>query len=521
MGKAHGSSWTKRHLALALVSALAIASVAAVPPRALAATATLAPTDDSYVYEGSNAAKNYGSSTIMAVKTSAGSDRYAFLKFDLSSLSSVSSAKLRVYGSASAATTLNAYSTGDSWSESTLTWNNMPAIGSVINGVPINTTKTYYEIDVTSYVQAELAGDQNASFVLEETVGKYSTFNSKEASSNAPQLVVDGSSGGSGDTQAPTAPANLTASAVSSSQINVSWTAATDNVGVSGYNIYRGGSKIASTSSTSYSDTGLTASTTYSYTVKAYDAAGNVSGASNTASATTASSGGSGGLDPSVAPGGNFDLSIWRLQLPTGSSGSPTTIKASELEGPDGYQDIYFYTDTSDGAMTMMDPTTGVTTSGSKHPRTELREDTSGWSTAGTNILAAQAQVTEVPDHVCIGQIFQAPPYPSKPLLELMYYSNGTIKVMIEATNQGGDGVFHTLESVTPGSKFTYALSLTGTTITITINGTDHQFTLPSSFVGESFYFKAGDYDQTATSGTPGTEPGTVVKFYALDVTHS
>jgi hypothetical protein len=92
---------------------------------------------------------------------------------------------------------------------------------------------------------------------------------------------------------------------------------------------------------------------------------------------------------------------------------------------------------------------------------------------------------------------------------------------MIEATNQGGDGVFYTLGSITPGSKFTYALSLTGTTITITINGTDHQFTLPSSFVGETFYFKAGNYDQTATSGTPGTVPGTFVKFYALDVTHS
>jgi hypothetical protein len=226
------------------------------------------------------------------------------------------------------------------------------------------------------------------------------------------------------------------------------------------------------------------------------------------------------GLDPNVAPGGNFDLSIWKLQLPIGTSGSPTTISASQLQGPNGFQDTYFYTDKTNGSMAMMDPTTGVTTSGSLHPRTELREDTTGWSTSGTNILSTTAQVTVVPDHVCIGQIFQAPSSPSKPLLELMYYNGGTIKVMIEATNQGGDGVFYSLGSVSSGSKFTYSLSLSGTTITITINGTAHNFTLPSTFVGENFYFKAGDYDQTAVSGTPGTTPGTLVKFYSLNVTH-
>jgi hypothetical protein len=97
------------------------------------------------------------------------------------------------------------------------------------------------------------------------------------------------------DTQAPTAPASLTATAVSSSQINLSWGASTDNVGVSGYNIYRNGAQVGTSTATSYSDTGLTASTAYSYTVKARDAAGNLSAASNTASATTQASGGSTG----------------------------------------------------------------------------------------------------------------------------------------------------------------------------------------------------------------------------------
>jgi hypothetical protein len=82
----------------------------------------------------------------------------------------------------------------------------------------------------------------------------------------------------------------LTATAASSSSITLTWTAATDNVGVTGYKVYRGGSSIASPTGTSYTDSGLTASTAYSYYVTAHDASGNQSAHSNTASATTPSS---------------------------------------------------------------------------------------------------------------------------------------------------------------------------------------------------------------------------------------
>lgn len=111
-----------------------------------------------------------------------------------------------------------------------------------------------------------------------------------------------GSSGGSGgggtsDTQAPSVPSGLNAAAASSSQINLSWSASTDNVGVAGYKLYRAGSLIAQTSSTSYSNTGLSASTQYCYNVAAYDSAGNTSSQSSQACATTsaASGGGTGG----------------------------------------------------------------------------------------------------------------------------------------------------------------------------------------------------------------------------------
>ena len=91
----------------------------------------------------------------------------------------------------------------------------------------------------------------------------------------------------SGETEPPTVPTNLSATAVSSSQINLAWTASTDNVGVTGYRIFRGGPQTGTSATTTFADTGLAANTQYSYTVLAYDAAGNVSGQSASASATT------------------------------------------------------------------------------------------------------------------------------------------------------------------------------------------------------------------------------------------
>ncbi|SEE20144.1 Fibronectin type III domain-containing protein [Streptomyces misionensis] len=102
-----------------------------------------------------------------------------------------------------------------------------------------------------------------------------------------------GSSGGS-DTTAPSAPTGLAVSGTTSSSVSLKWTASTDNVGVTGYDVYRGSTKVGSTTSTSYTDSGLSASTSYSYTVKAKDAAGNVSAASSAVTATTAASGGGG-----------------------------------------------------------------------------------------------------------------------------------------------------------------------------------------------------------------------------------
>src|SRR2546428_1760452 len=103
--------------------------------------------------------------------------------------------------------------------------------------------------------------------------------------------------GGTADTQPPTAPSGLSATGASLTQINLAWTASTDNVGMKNYLVERclglgcatNFTQVASPTATTYSDTGLSASTTYGYRVRAIDAANNLSGYSSIASGTTLS----------------------------------------------------------------------------------------------------------------------------------------------------------------------------------------------------------------------------------------
>jgi hypothetical protein len=112
-------------------------------------------------------------------------------------------------------------------------------------------------------------------------------------------LTLDNWEGGDlvPDTQAPSAPGDLVATALSVSWVNLSWTASTDNDGVVGYKVERQdpGStsfvQVGTSTGTSYNDTGLAAGSSYSYRVRAMDAAGNLSEYSGVASATTQTGG--------------------------------------------------------------------------------------------------------------------------------------------------------------------------------------------------------------------------------------
>jgi chitodextrinase len=97
------------------------------------------------------------------------------------------------------------------------------------------------------------------------------------AGNRSEQTAVMVSTTGCSDTQAPTAPSNVAASGVGQTSLTLGWSAASDNVGVTGYDVARNGTQTATVTGLSSSQTGLTCGTSYTFTVRARDAAGNSS----------------------------------------------------------------------------------------------------------------------------------------------------------------------------------------------------------------------------------------------------
>jgi chitodextrinase len=89
------------------------------------------------------------------------------------------------------------------------------------------------------------------------------------------------------DTTPPTVPTNVSATAITPSQVSVTWSASTDNIGVAGYKIFRNGPQVGTSATTTFTDTGLAANTSYTYAVSAYDTAGNNSAESASTTVTT------------------------------------------------------------------------------------------------------------------------------------------------------------------------------------------------------------------------------------------
>jgi Alginate lyase len=230
-----------------------------------------------------------------------------------------------------------------------------------------------------------------------------------------------------------------------------------------------------------------------------------------------------GGPD-SGAPVG-IDFSIWSLQLPTGSGTSPTTISPSALAA--GYTDAYFYV-AADGGHAFMDPQTGITTSGSKHCRTEMRENNSGggqaaWASTGVNTMTVTGKVVQVGGgaggHVTIGQLFNGTD--SIPLCELEYStSRGGFELLYEEAKGAGT----TIDLKTPialGSEYTFTLALSAGVLTVDVDGQVVYTHTPSAAIAaKRFYFKFGDYDQTATAGAISDVPYTIVEASGARVVH-
>jgi parallel beta-helix repeat protein len=195
------------------------------------------------------------------------------------------------------------------------------------SGAVLNTLATYSNLNKhTGYVQK--------SFDLSPYKGQTIriSFKGTEDYSLKTSFVLDdfllGTNGApSQDTQPPSVPSGLTATANSSSQINLSWSASTDNVGVMGYSIFRNGNQVGTVTTTAYSDAGLTASTNYKYNVAAVDTAGNVSGNSIAVTATTS------GIPPvtlSCAPAPTSSLVVNVKN--TGATGNGSTDDTAAIQ---------------------------------------------------------------------------------------------------------------------------------------------------------------------------------------------
>lgn len=160
---------------------------------------TLSPAADAYIRNGSYASTNYGNDTALAVKgsSSSGYTRKSYLKFSLGSVSSVTSAKLRIYGRNTDNTSNIAIwlygADNDNWTESGITWNNAPLpLAAPLSSASLNNVGKYYEIDVSDFVKTQFAGDKTVSFLIKDTINQNSSlaFNSKESNTNKPQLVI-------------------------------------------------------------------------------------------------------------------------------------------------------------------------------------------------------------------------------------------------------------------------------------------------------------------------------------------
>jgi uncharacterized delta-60 repeat protein len=166
------------------------------------AATTLTDTADTYIQDGSTADTNFGAATQLLVKKSSttGQNRETYLKFDLSSLSTVNSVKLNLFGALnntdSPSLVTQVFSIADnSWLETGITWNKRrtPGATALASATITGTTPAMYSFDVTAYIKAQLAaGIKTVSFVLINSANTSPAviFNSKEAASNKPTLTV-------------------------------------------------------------------------------------------------------------------------------------------------------------------------------------------------------------------------------------------------------------------------------------------------------------------------------------------
>jgi hypothetical protein len=226
-------------------------------------------------------------------------------------------------------------------------------------------------------------------------------------------------------------------------------------------------------------------------------------------------------LDPAKPPGGNFDLSHWKLTLPDAlaSEISPALLMA-------GATNASFFTG-ADGAMVFSCPVTGGATSGSGYPRCELREmfdpsdDNVNWPGYGRHVLDARCKVTQIPSSrkTIIGQIHSYTGN-ARPLVKLQF-NNGKVEALVKTSPNSDSDTHVSFVTVGLGELITYQIKLVDGLLSMTVNGTNKSvnvFESDAAWRDQKFYFKAGNYCQDNAGPT---NEGAMVWFYELSVEHS
>jgi glucose/arabinose dehydrogenase len=248
-------------------------------------TATFSPQADARVEEA-NTSTNYGTSNYMRTVAAPDPDVESYLRFQLSGIAgTVQSAKLRLYDVNNA--TVDgpaAYGTSSSWTETGISWSNRPArVSGPYDDKGAIAANSFVEWDVKPLV----TGNGAVSLVHATTSADGANFASREDSTTTrrPQLIVTYTPQ---TDAAPPTPPTLTGQAVSATRVDLSWSGAGDDVGVTGYEVYRGTALVATLGAVAgWSDTTVAPATPYSYTVRALDAAGNRSAPSNAVNVIT------------------------------------------------------------------------------------------------------------------------------------------------------------------------------------------------------------------------------------------
>lgn len=175
-----------------------IAGLFGTPSRCYSQSITLNPSDDAYTRDGSYGDKNYGSEPDLLLKAAtSGFTRHTYLKFDLSGHKNLKSAKLRIYGSNTDNANLisvSAYGVyNNAWDESSITFNNEPASDATsLSSVDINNTATYYELDVTDFVNGRLLANNAVSIAVKAKNSSNTTISlSSKEGAHTPQLIID------------------------------------------------------------------------------------------------------------------------------------------------------------------------------------------------------------------------------------------------------------------------------------------------------------------------------------------